>query len=103
MADKSDHTNLQEVLPILKSINDIVRKHNLTLDDIPVSLLWRIVATENLDALDQFCSTGYISVGEVHRRGRTNNGWKGNFSPTPIQKFVTWDELADFMFITKED
>lgn len=97
MADTSKYMN------ILKPINEIVRKHNLTLDDIPTSLLWRIIATENLDALDQFCSTGYISVGEVAGCGRTSYGWKGQFSPEPIQKFVTWDELAGSVFMTKEE
>lgn len=103
MADNSNYGFTSRVYNILNSINDIVRKHDLTLDDIPISLLWRIIATENLDALDQFCSTGYISVGEVHRYGKTDIGWKGNFSPTPIQNYITWDELAGSAFITKEN
>lgn len=103
MADTSKYTNVQEVLPILNSINEIVRKHNLALDDIPTGLLYWIIATENLDALDRFCSTGYISVGEVYGYGRTDIGWRGCFSPEPIQKFVTWDELAGSVFITKEE
>lgn len=97
MADTSKYMN------ILKPINEIVRKHNLTLGDIPTGLLCRIIATENLDALDRFCSTGYISVGEVYGYGRTDMGWRGCFSPEPIQKFVTWDELAGSVFITKEE
>lgn len=97
MADTSKY------MDILKLINEIVRKHNLTLGDIPTRLLWLIIATENLDALDQFCSTGYISVGEVYGYGRTDMGWRGCFSHEPIQKFVTLDELAGSVFITKEE
>ena len=65
-------------------VNAVLEKHGVKdLVDIPPSLLGRVMATGKVEALDEFLTNGFVSVGAFLD------------DPSPAERLVGWSDFGD--------